>query len=201
VSELPEALSSVLSYCAQQLGVAVPPVQLAESLQTDLELLPDLEPQLVVRPASGGNPGRLAFAAARALSCCSPGRLQIYGRRGTDLKIAVLATLLCCRPGVQPPDPEGSVAWFAEAIRASTLDLEQLQGLLEEVLAADRKINLSQWIRAVGCTSARIGLMVSGDVPTALEAVRDEPFVEQDLTGFALDPSYNYMCRERGQVE
>jgi uncharacterized protein YihD (DUF1040 family) len=139
----------------------------------------------------------VAFAVARALNAITAGRRNIFGRRGTDLKVAVLGTLSLCR-NIDPPDPDGSIKQFREAVAESGIDQKELTDLVDDLLVHDSKVNLSQWMRAVRCTAARVGLLFCADIRPPLATLSDDAYTMRDLTLFALDETYVELRRNLG---
>jgi len=198
--QLFEPFWTTLSHVAEQLGQPIPPLYATDQLTAEMVPLPGAQARVLVglQLLSSKDETAIAFTAARVLSSTTPGRLHIHGRRGTDLKVAVLATLAHCRPGVTPPDPDGAVARFGQAIGAKGLDRDQLEQLITDLLAQDSKVNLSQWMRAVYCTTARVGLLFCADIRPALDTLRYEPHAIRDLTTFALGQGYAQLREELG---
>jgi tetratricopeptide (TPR) repeat protein len=181
----------ILDYVQRQLGMIAPPLHWSELLGEEMVPLPEQETCLLVGSRLvDASEAVVAFTAARALSCVSNGRRHVFGHRGAELKTAFLAALTLCRPKLKVPDPNRAIDRFRKELQGSGVSLEALQGPLSKLLTADAKINLSQWIRAVRCSAARIGLMVSGDLLVALRAVEGDDPVSQDLIDFALGETY-----------
>ena len=195
-----EALDDLLAYVSQQLGIDLPPLYWSDTLGAELAPLPAAELRLLVGTAllQPPSPSQAAFSAARALSCIGEGRRHIYGRRGAELKCALLSTLTLCREGFKVPDPAGEVAAFRQGIEASGLSVESLRKLIDRLLEQDKRIDLSQWMRAVRCTSARIGLLVCADLGAALRALHDDEATTRDLIDFALSGLYADLRQELG---
>lgn len=196
---LPEPFGAVVRFVAEQLDRPVPPLFGTGKLGAEMAPLPG-EPRMLVGDEllASADETRIAFAAGGALYSMPPGRRNIFGRRGTQLKVVVLGTLAHCRPGMTPPDPDGAIAAFREQLERGELDREELGRLVGAVLVQDSKINLSQWMRAIRCTAARVGLLFCTDIRPALAAVAGEPHTCRDLIGFALGEPYLALRRALG---
>lgn len=197
---LPEPFGATVRYVSQQLGVELPPLYTTDSLPDEMMPLPGAHARVLVgaRLLVSTDESLVAFAAARALSSVESGRRDIYGRRGSDLKAAVLGTLSACRPQIQPPDPDGSIQRFREALEPAGIERSVVAELVDKLLAKDAKINLSQWIRAVRCTAGRIGLLLCADIKAPLDALQADPFTARDLFLFALSEDYAELRRSLG---
>ena len=197
---LPARFVETVRYVEQHLGRSLPPLYVANGLALEMVPVPGDEPRVLLGPELLASEDQVvvAFATARLLTSILPGRVHILGRRGTELKVAVLGTLAYCRPTMKPPDPDGAIGRFREALEGVGHPREELARLVGDLLAKDSKINLSQWIRAVYCTAARVGLLFCADIRPALDGLRHEPHTIRDLTIFALDRAYTDLRRELG---
>ncbi len=186
----PYPFSSVFKYVRQQLGVT-PRLYSSSSLGLDMIPFPGSEEACIVGNTlvDSDDEALIAFCAARALSCVDPGRRHLFSRRIVDLKGPIIATLAHFRESFSPPDADGSQAAFQVALKESSTDLEPLN-LIVQQLFTSTKINLSEWRRIVRRVSARVGLIVSADLGTALRAVDSESHVFNDLINFALGETY-----------
>jgi tetratricopeptide (TPR) repeat protein len=195
-----ETLDGLLAYVEGQLGISLPPLYWSDSLARDLAPHPAEELRLMVGTGLQGasSEALVVFVAARALSCVGQGRRHIYGRRGAELKTAILATLVLCRPSMKIPDPDGEIQRFKAGIEESDVPAERLSELMTQLLAQDKRINLSQWVRAVRCTSARIGLLACADLGAALDALGEDAYTGNDLVSFALSEAYSELRQQLG---
>jgi hypothetical protein len=143
----------------------------------------------------GKEEARIGFLTARALSCLDPGRRHLYSRPVSELKDPVLAAIACFRPGIKFQDSEGNVARLRQAV------LDHASPRLAEVvgqLVVQKQLNLSEWRRSVRRGSARIALLVAADLRVALDALRDEPEIREDLCSFVLEERYYELRRGLG---
>ena len=76
--------------------------------------------------------------------------------------------------------------------------MARLSEKIDTLLDKGGQVNLSEWMRSVRRTSARIGLAVSGDLTSALASLEDEQQTVEDLIDFALSPLYQRLREERG---
>lgn len=199
LAELPEPLRDSLIYASEQLGVPMPPIHRALQLSR-LAPRPGPAAALLVgaEVLADGDQRRLAFGAARVFSCLAPGRREVFVRRATDLKVAFLGALTACRPGTKVPDADGQIARFRDLLLAHESRVSRLQVLLERLFGAGGKFNLSEWMRGVQRTSARVGVLVGGDLSAALALLAADAGTRDDLIDFALGADYANARRERG---
>jgi hypothetical protein len=132
------------------------------------------------------------------MSCLSLGRKHVFGRRASDLKIAVLAAFSCHRPEMSFPDPEGKIALFQQALLSREIDLGRLAGLLDALLAMENQLNLSEWMRGVKRTSARLAAVICANLRVALDVLAGDPPTVSDLIDFALSELYGELRLELG---
>ena len=132
----------------------------------------------------------LRFVAARALCALSPGRKHAMARSGSDLKIAFIGALTACRPQLSPADPGGQIAAFRARLQGAGGVLDRLGPLVDQLFGSGGKINLSEWMRAVRRSSARVALVVADDLEVALRVVADDQPTRLDLIDFALSERY-----------
>jgi CheY-like chemotaxis protein len=198
-SDLPGLIGDIARYVSEKLDRPLPPFYVTEQLTTEMSPLPGEEPRILIGAELliARDETTVAFAVARALNAITAGRRNIFGRRGTDLKVAVLGTLSLCR-NIDPPDPDGSIKQFREAVAESGIDQKELTDLVDDLLVHDSKVNLSQWMRAVRCTAARVGLLFCADIRPPLATLSDDAYTMRDLTLFALDETYVELRRNLG---
>jgi CheY-like chemotaxis protein/tetratricopeptide (TPR) repeat protein len=192
-------VSSVFPYVCQQIGMA--PVKMYASRTLGLNAMPVAghDPAIVAGQdlLDSDDEPLAAFLLARALAAVDGGRRHLMSREIGDLKDAVLAALTHFKPEMKIADPEGRVAQLRATLSSSSTDHERL-GHLIRGLAAEKKVNLSEWRRLVRRSSARVALTVCGNLRAALRAVQEEPDVTRDLLDFALDDSYQELRRSLG---
>jgi hypothetical protein len=94
------------------------------------------------------------------------------------------------------PDPDGQLARFKTHLADSRLSQAELQAHLSTLTEKDNRINLSQWIRSVRCTAARVGLLTCGELKLALEALSNDDYIFRDLVGFALSETYDNLRQQ-----
>lgn len=184
---LPAALSAALSHAATALEVGAPSIYLSRTL-----------PGVVPRPGSEGallvheslwtemDVRLLAFLFGRALSCLGPGRRHVFARPGNDIKTTILAALAACQPGMPLASTDSGVSTLREQIVDDEDLLGRLTGRVGEVLSEASRLNLSDWMRGIAHTSARVGLLVCGDVLAALCQLQGEASTAKDVTALAL---------------
>jgi CheY-like chemotaxis protein/tetratricopeptide (TPR) repeat protein len=199
-ASIPQPLSSSLGYASQMLVTQVPKVYLGHTLGPEMIPFPSDEPALLVGRAllDSKDEAQCVFWAARAMSCLTLGRRHVFGRRASDLKVAVLSALSCHKPEMTFPDPDGKIARFQQALLSREIDLGRLAGLLDAVLAMETQLNLSEWMRGVRRTSARLGALVGSNLRVALDVLAGDPPTCSDLVDFALTETYCDLRAELG---
>jgi DNA-binding response OmpR family regulator/tetratricopeptide (TPR) repeat protein len=197
LDQLPESSAATIAYAADLLQVEVPELYLAHTLNGGVVPWPHrAERALVVSEsllrASDQRP--LAFAAARAMSCLEDGRRHVFARGGNELKAAFLAALSASHSGMPVSDPSGAVAQLRELILRRDDWMSQLSEVLQLLFAEGSRVNLSDWLRGVKRTSARLALLACGDVLTAVQQVAPDPATSRDVVSFALARQIGNAC-------
>ncbi|MCK5799418.1 MAG: hypothetical protein KAI47_19640, partial [Deltaproteobacteria bacterium] len=197
LDSFPMALRDALGYAAAQLGCEIPLLRVASKLPS-MAPLPGVEAALAVGTSffTESDPRRLTFVAAQAMCCLAPGRREVFLRRATELKVAFLGALQSTRPGSAIAPSDDRVAAFAAGLAAPRV--ARLAELLSELFSQGGKFNLSEWMRGVRRTCARLGLIIGGDLMVALAELVDEALLRDDLIDFVLTPSYALLRGERG---
>ncbi|MCC6748078.1 MAG: response regulator [Deltaproteobacteria bacterium] len=195
---LPEPFGATVRYVAKALELPLPRLYLSAYLPLMVPV-PDAQPQVLVSPEvlSSSSEEAIAFAAARAFSSLDLGRRHAFTRRGTDLKAAFLGALTYCRPELQVPDADGTIGRLREVMDSGLVDLASLRSRIDDLTARKEPINLSEWMRGVRRTGARVGLLVCTDVPAAVAGAGDTG-TQRDLEVFALGETYHQLQQTLG---
>jgi hypothetical protein len=143
----------------------------------------------------------LAFRLGRVMSYLRPGRATVASCPSSVLKSAMLACYSLRSPEATIPDPDGVVEKFKAAIEDEGDSLRyQLTELVSHISQEHPSLNLSRWVRTLGRTADRVGLVLCGDLPTALRCLSDTG--DQDavahLLSFAVSADHMQLRRSLG---
>lgn len=201
--ELPPSFARVRAYVAHVLCVPVPSVHVRSDFGHEVHIGAVGTPVLIVGDDILGAPERLelAFRLGRAMTFVSPGRALGGSRPARLLKQGMLGALTSAVPSAKIDDPTGFIGAMRSAVDELRGDSRiAVHRLVTSIARKSRTINLSQWARALGRTADRAGLLLSGDLPSAVRHVRDtggnEPVDE--LIDFALTTEYLYLRDQLG---
>jgi pentatricopeptide repeat protein len=157
--------------------------------------------------AQGRGQRELSFIIARQLALATPNHyMASLGLQTEILKTYLMATIHICsqNPG-KVADP-GFNEIVKQLLKMPTPMKMELTKMMKPII--DGQIeppNLSVWLRAVDYTANRIGLLLCGDLNTAIQAVRNDnrPISklsttekEKDLYTFCISPEY-FELRQR----
>jgi hypothetical protein len=174
------------AYFAETFGVPPAPVYAKPDLAAAIHVAAVDVPVLIAGDDALTAPERpeLAFRLARAMTFLYPGRALGASRPARALKAVVIAMFNEASGASIGGDDTLTIAG-KEAL--STLDADarsQARGAVLRLVAKQPDLNLSRWARAVGRTADRAGLLLSGDLPSALAAVREAGGDEEALLEF-----------------
>ncbi|WP_428264416.1 response regulator [Haliangium sp.] len=194
-NELPEAFVRVRAYVAHMLGVAAPTVAVRPDFGHQIHIGAFDPPLILAGDDALLSPERaeLGFRLGRAMTYLLPGRTIAASRPARLLKAAVLALFGQLHPSATLNDPHGHVA-RAHA-HLGTIDPKALTRALELVAyltSQSQSLNLSRWVRALGRTADRTGLLLCGDLPAAVRFARDIGSADgvDDLVDFAVSDDF-----------
>jgi hypothetical protein len=184
----PVAPVRAIAWSAATLGVCTPPMYVAPELDTGFEILTMVPPstRIGARALTGLGAAQLAFACGRHLSwyreehfICTLVPSVAY------LETIFYAALLLGAPTLPlPEDVRERAHVFAQAI-VPCLEpptSERLGRLVAGFLAQGGRTNLKRWARAAEWTACRAGLLLCGELQTAVDAVAGEPGGEARIT-------------------
>ena len=197
VSQLPELIAEAFRQAASLLRLAMPGFVLSRAA-LPMAPIPGRADLIVISELLLSQQDRrlLLFLATRALACSRRGRREVFLRRGGDLRAALLAALKASRPGFRVADPDGRIAALSEHLAREPETLLALSPLLDRLFSSERQFNLSEWMRGVRRSSARLALLTCGDVTTALRALDSEPATLRDLVDFSLSATYRWAASD-----
>jgi two-component system response regulator VicR len=193
--ELPESFVRVRAYVAHMLGVSIPRVFVRPDFGHQIHIGALESPILLAGDEALISPERteLSFRLGRAMTYLLPGRALAASRPARLLKAAVLALFARLMPGVASDAPLDQVAQVQAGLDLVAPEaLSQAQEIIARITARSQSLNLSRWVRALGRTANRVGLLLCGDLPAAVRMARDSGTTEgiDDLIDFAVSDSF-----------
>ncbi|HTM46547.1 MAG TPA: hypothetical protein VL137_16430 [Polyangiaceae bacterium] len=197
-----------VGWAAAVMGLPVPQLYVEKDREHAFELTPGMPPHTVIGRGAlaGRNPLQHAFFAGRHLTGYRQEHFirQLYGAI-PDLEDIFLAAVLIGNPGL--PLAENIRHRVEPVVRAiePLLDPAQLDALRSHILrfaAEGGRTNLQRWSASAEKTACRAGLVLCGDLPTALEILqetdpnRDE--LPQDLIAYSVSNAHHGLRAELG---
>jgi hypothetical protein len=177
-----------LAWSAATLGIRTPPTYVVPDHDGGLEIVTVVPPstRIGARALAGFGPSQLAFACGRHLAwfreehfICTLVPSVAY------LETIFYAALLLGAPALQLPDDVRERAHaFSQAIVPclEPSQMEKLRRLVARFLARGGRTNLKRWARAAEWTACRTGLLLCGELQTAVDALANEPGGEARIT-------------------
>lgn len=193
---VPAPFARLLAYCAEQLGVAAPPVYRRGDFTDETHVGAATPPVLLAGPQALAlaDHTALAFRLGRALTYLQPGRVFAGSLPSRQLKQAVLAAMTMAQPSLRVDDPDGEVKAIRVALMAASPSLQrELLPICERIVAgAQATLNLARYARGLARTADRVGLLLCHDLSTAVRIVvaSAAPGAENELIDFALSDEY-----------
>lgn len=177
-------------WSARVLGVACPDLYVVPEVPGEIAAVRAHEPSTAVGPSivSGRSAKDLAFLAGRHLTYYRrEHQVLVYFPTRDELTRLLLASVQLTKPGIAPTG-EGSRAVAALAARLgnhiSEPELADLRVAVRELEARGGKFSLSAWTRNVELMAARAGLLLCGDLATAMAVVSNE---SREIAGLSLE--------------
>jgi golgin subfamily B member 1 len=175
-------------WAARALGIPLPELYMLDEVPSGIAALWTPEPATAFGPQvrSGMTVQQLAFLAGRHLTYYLPEHypLVFFPTLG-DLSTLVLSAVRLVIPGISVPPPSGEGSAAGAVDFSGKLDDEQTALLKDAVARLDArggKLDLLTFIRSVELTAARAGLLLTGDLRTALRLVKEETRAIGELT-------------------
>jgi tetratricopeptide (TPR) repeat protein len=198
-------------WAARVLGVACPQLHAVDVVPGDIAAVRRHEPTTAVGPSimSGRSAKDLAFLAGRHLTYYLPEhQMLVYFPTREELTRLFLACIQLARPGL-PTDGEAAraVAAMAERLDAKMPSQHRsaLRHAVQRLEARGGRFSLSAFARNAELMAARVGLLLCGDLATAMAIVRAESrsiagvtpeATQRDLVAFCASPEHAAL-RER----
>ncbi|HWN70943.1 MAG TPA: response regulator [Haliangium sp.] len=202
-SELPESFVRVRAYAAHMLGVPIPRVFVRPDFGHQIHVGALAHPVLLAGDEALTSPERteLSFRLGRAMTYLLPGRALAASRPARLLRAAVLAVFSRLEAGAAGDDPLDQVAQVQASLDlVAPGALAQAQEVVARITTKSQSLNLSRWVRALGRTANRLGLLLCGDLPAAVRFARDSGTTEgiDDLIDFAVSESFTEVRVQTG---
>jgi hypothetical protein len=190
--ELPAPFARVRKRLAVILGVAPPPVYARPELERHIQLVACDPPALIAGDEALTAPERpdLVCRLARAMSNAHPGRAAGGSRSGTVLRTIVLAVIREASFSSIGGDEPGAERADAALDVLSISARGDARAAALRLLARGNGLNLSVWSASLPRTADRAGLLLCGDIPTALAVAREAGHLERDLVEFAFSAEH-----------
>ena len=196
---LESGFASVLTYCAQQLGVLKPIVYRCPDFSDGIDVGATRPPVLLIGSdtLAGTDRIELAFQLGRALTQFWPGRAIASHLPPGQLKLLLLATVALSKPDLDLPDPTGEIHGLKSRFEKNSPSLAEdaAPAVARLVAQAHGKINISRHLRGIARTAARAGFILCNDLPTAAKLSSE---AAHDLIGYALSDEYGVIREKLG---
>jgi len=177
-------------WSARVLGVPCPDLYVVPEVPGEIAAVRAHEHSTAVGPSivSGRSAKDLAFLAGRHLTYYRrEHQVLVYFPTREELTRLLLAAVQLTKPGITPSG-EGSRAVTALAARLenhiSEPELDDLTAAVRELEGRGGKFSLSAWTRNVELMAARAGLLLCGDLGTAMAIVSNE---SREIAGLSPD--------------
>lgn len=201
--DLPAAFARLRAYFAEAFGVPAAPVYAKADLGSSIHVGAIDVPVLIAGDDALTAPERpeLAFRLARAMTFLWPGRALGASRPARVIKAVVIAMFNEASGASIAGSDEKLAAAAKDAITDLTIDQRSsARGAVLRLVAKQPDLNLSRWARALGRTADRAGLLLAGDIPAALAAVRDAGGDEEALLEFGTSKNHQTLRAALGLV-
>jgi tetratricopeptide (TPR) repeat protein len=181
-------------WAARALGTPSPALYVLDEVQGGIAAVSAKEPTTALGPdvLRGLSSKTLAFLAGRHLTYFRPEYQVLVHFPTTEAAAGLLfAAIDLVAPGTYVPPSMSLHIMRAKHRLARHLrpdDLSALSAAVGRLEARDAKLDLLAWVRSVELTAGRAGLLLAGDLQTALAQVRSET---HGLTGLGVDERRN----------
>jgi len=197
-----------LPWAAAILGLPAPPIHIERDRDVGYEHIPAVPPVTVVgkRVLSGKTQLEHAFFVGRHLSWYRHERyVRTLFSAVPDLEDLFLSALVIGNPGLPiAADMKERVAPIARAIQPllEPAQVDTLRGCFLRFVEEGGRTNLQRWSLATEKTACRTGLLLAGDLQTALRLLEPEEGrlgeLAKDLLIFASSERYSGLRRQIG---
>lgn len=170
-------------WAARALGIALPDLYMRDDVTSGIAAVPARTPSTALGPKvqSGMTVQQLAFLAGRHLTYYLPEHYPlVLFPTLAELSSLVLTAVRFVIPSISvPPPSEGGIE-----LRDSLTDEQKvaLEDAVSRLDARGGKLDLLAFIRSVELTAARAGLLLAGDLRTAMRLLKEEERAIGELT-------------------
>jgi CheY-like chemotaxis protein len=200
--DVPPVVARMRARAARLLGVAEPRIYARSDFGREIHLAATLPPVLLAGDEALSSPERaeLGFRMGRALTYLKPGRALGGSQPGNFLKRVFVAAWTSAAPSATQPGAPDLADLIEPIQRMPSEQLAELRRLVETLTQRSGALNLSRWQRALGRTADRVGLLLCGDLPSAVRFLRDGAPLDavRDLIEFARSSTYRHMREALG---
>lgn len=160
-----------LAWAAKLLQIQLPPLHVRPDLASGISAVPLLEPAIVLGKAvlSGRSIAELAFLVGRDLTYFRPEhRILMHYSSMPELTTLVTTAIRIAKSGpggAASIRDQGLAAALSRGIDATAW--ERVRAAVDRVESSGAKIDLTGYVRSLEIAATRVGLLLSGDLPTA----------------------------------
>ncbi len=197
-------------WAARALGVKLPDLYSMNDVPSGIAAVPVAAPATALGPQvlAGRSVQELAFLAGRHLTYYRAGHYPlVFFPTLADLSALVLASVRLVVPGITVPPPAEGGSRVGDVLgeRLAPEAKDRLAATVSKLNARGGRLDLLAWIRSIELTASRAGLLLAGDLRTAMRLTKDErraiadlsPETKRgDLLGFCASEAYGQL-RER----
>lgn len=175
-------------WAAQVLGVEAPALYVLDTVPGGIAAVPAAEPSTALGPdvLRGLSTKDLVFLAGRHLTYYRREHYAlIHYPTLAEISVLFLAAMKVAMPAVPVPTQLSDAVGRTRKLLLRQLaddDKKRLSAAVERLDARDGRVDLAAWIRGVELTAQRAGLLLCGDLKTAMTRLRAEIRPIADLT-------------------
>jgi tetratricopeptide (TPR) repeat protein len=163
-------------WAARVLGIPVPDLYVLDAVPNGIAAIPAASPSTALGPVvlAGRTVQELSFLAGRHLVYYRPAhRPLVFFPTLGELSLLVLTAMRLVIPSLSIP-PGGNRVTEQLSSRLAPEKKDELRDIVARLDARGGKLDLLAWIRGVELTAQRAGLILAGDLRTAMRIVREE---------------------------
>jgi golgin subfamily B member 1 len=173
-------------WAARALGLALPDLYVFSGLPSGIAAVAANTPSTALGPQvlAGRTVQQLAFLAGRHLTYYRRSHYPlVFFPTLAELSSLVLSAVRLVIPGISvPPPAEGDSVGSALGARLTPEQRTRLEEVVARLDSRGGRLDLFAWIRGVELTAARIGLLLGGDLRTAMRMLKEETRAIGDLS-------------------
>jgi hypothetical protein len=182
-------VARVFHWASRVLGAPCPDLYLIDQVPGDIAAVRAHDRSTAVGRAivQGRSPKELAFVAGRHLTYYRPEHevIGFYPTRDELVRL-LFAAVQIVRPSAASAQDSGNVAQLSARLARIVTDSERaaISAAVRQIHARGGKASVGTWMRGVELTSSRAGLLLCGDLATAMTRVRSE---SRDFAGVTVE--------------